>query len=210
MHPSKSSITATAASSRPSSGVSSTRQPSPPQPEDSVTDDPHPAPSIRAATRADIDPIAVIEALSFYSIDEIFTPKQIARLIRSPNAIVLVAASPGSILGWGAVLHKRTRRGVTGRIYSIAIHPDARGQRLGDALARELIRQLREHAATRIYLEVRTDNEAAIRLYKSLGFTVARTLSDYYAQDIHAYSMRMDMLPISDEDSVSVSVTRAT
>ena len=173
-----------------------------------MTDDPHPDPLIRAATRADIDPIAVIEALSFYSIDEIFTPKQIARLIRSPSAIVLAAESRNAVLGWGAALHRRTQRGVTGRIYSIAIHPDARGQGLGDTLARELIRQLCEHATTRIYLEVRTDNDPAIRLYTRMGFTVARTLPDYYAQNIHAYSMRMDMLPIPDEESVSVSVTR--
>lgn len=173
-----------------------------------MTDDPHPDPSIRDATRADIDPIAVIEALSFYSIDEIFTPKQIARLIRSPNAIVLAAENSNTILGWGAALYKRTQRGVTGRIYSIAIHPEARGRGLGGILARELLQQLRERACTRIYLEVRTDNDPAIRLYTRLGFTLARTLPDYYAQNIHAYSMRMD-LPLPEEESVSVSVARA-
>ncbi len=149
--------------------------------------------SIRRATRDDIDAIAVIEALSFFSIDEIFTPQQIARLIRNSNAITLVVERNAEVVGWATALRRRTLRGITGRLYSIALHPKTRGQGLGEALARAIIHHLHADRCTRIYLEVRTTNDPAIHLYQRLGFAIVRTMPDYYNIDIHAYSMRLDL-----------------
>lgn len=150
-------------------------------------------PSVRIARREDVDAIALIEGLSFFSVDEIFAPQQILRLIRNPNVTTLVAEYEGRVLGWAAALRRKTLRGITGRLYSIAVHPDARGKSLGEMLTRDVIDRLRSDRCTRLYLEVRKTNEPAIRLYHRLGFTLARTLPDYYSPGVDAFSMRLDM-----------------
>lgn len=157
------------------------------------TEEPDSPLTIRRATRDDIDAIAVIEALSFFSVDEIFTPQQISRLIRNTNAITLVVLRGNEVVGWATALRRRTLRGITGRLYSIALHPKTRGQGLGETLARAIIHHLRAERCTRIYLEVRTTNEPAINLYRRLGFNIVRTMPDYYNIDVHAYSMRLDL-----------------
>ena len=57
-----------------------------------------------------------------------------------------------------------------GSITNVATHPDARRQGLGRAVVSALLSHAPTLGLTDVYLEVRVSNEAAIALYRSLGF----------------------------------------
>ncbi len=55
-------------------------------------------------------------------------------------------------------------------IYAIHVHPDYRRAHLASTLCAALLNAGREKGASKAYLQVVSDNEAAIGLYRSLGF----------------------------------------
>jgi ribosomal-protein-alanine N-acetyltransferase len=57
----------------------------------------------------------------------------------------------------------------------------------------EMLNWLRDHGAGRVYLEVRTDNVAAIALYRKLGFAEIGWIDHYYAQGMHALRMMREV-----------------
>ncbi|SFX29117.1 GNAT family N-acetyltransferase/peptidase C39 family protein [Marinospirillum alkaliphilum] len=72
-------------------------------------------------------------------------------------------------------------RGTTlARIYSVAVDPDWRGQRLGEQLMQEAERLALDEGCSMLRLEVRTDNSAAIALYERLGYRQFGQYADYY------------------------------
>jgi ribosomal-protein-alanine N-acetyltransferase len=146
---------------------------------------------IRPATAADVSAIGQIETLSFAHPGERFAEKKLRYLVRSPRVVTIVAERETTIVGWAAG-HVWTRgREPWGRVYAIAVHPEARGMRLGPRLMEYMIGVLRQRGAGAIFLEARTDNHAAIRLYERLGFTPCATLEHYYAQGMPAVRMRL-------------------
>lgn len=76
------------------------------------------------------------------------------------------------------------------RLYSIAISPAARGQGLGKRLLAEAEENARSLDCTYVRLEVRPDNQTAIRLYESVGYRRFAVINDYY-QD-HADALRYE------------------
>lgn len=77
-----------------------------------------------------------------------------------------------------------------GSITNIAVRPDLRRQGLGRAVVEALLERSRALGVTDVYLEVRVSNEAAISLYRSLGFAVVGTRKNFYKQPTeHAYTM---------------------
>ena len=62
----------------------------------------------------------------------------------------------------------------------IGVSPDWQGVGVGAQLLKELINRSREQGRKLIYLEVRSGNERAIRLYRSLGFIDIGVRRDYY------------------------------
>ena len=66
--------------------------------------------------------------------------------------------------------------GRTGQILSVAVCSGARGKGVGTLLIRRALEYLEGRGIRRVKLEVRPDNEPAVRLYRSLGFEgVGRT-----------------------------------
>jgi len=68
------------------------------------------------------------------------------------------------------------RRGWTSRLAGMALVPEARRQGVGRWLMGKLIEQARNRADRRMVLEVIEQNEPAVRLYESCGFTRVRRL----------------------------------
>jgi mycothiol synthase len=58
-----------------------------------------------------------------------------------------------------------------GEVYVVGIDPAAQGTGLGRALTRAGLRHLADRGASEVLLYVEADNEPAIRLYTSHGFT---------------------------------------
>jgi ribosomal-protein-alanine N-acetyltransferase len=72
-------------------------------------------------------------------------------------------------------------------VQTIGVHPDSQGRGLGRALLADLLRQAGDR---RVLLEVRTDNEPAIRLYESVGFVRIGLRRKYYRPSgADAYTM---------------------
>lgn len=69
-----------------------------------------------------------------------------------------------------------------GSITNVATHPDARRLGLGRAVVSALLSHAPTLGLTDIYLEVRVSNEAAIALYRSLGFEEIGRRRHFYRQ----------------------------
>jgi len=105
---------------------------------------------------------------------------------RYPDAF-FVAEVEGKIVGY---IMCRMESGVSnfglrwvkrGHIVSISVLAANRRQGIGTKLVQQAIEALiTKYNAKEVILEVRINNEPAIRLYESLGFTRNRTLKAYY------------------------------
>lgn len=152
---------------------------------------------IRKAIREDAQGIFRVERHSFANVAERFHLDQVKRLIVSPNAETFVVEGLDgglgwSIWGWAAGLVRRTGKTLTGRVYAVAVLPDARGFGLGRRLTEQVLAALRSRGAGRIFLEVRADNKRAIGLYRKLGFRKRHMVRDYYGSGLHALSMVLE------------------
>ena len=66
---------------------------------------------------------------------------------------------------------ERIQNELTGRIYSVATHPDYRRQGLGERTLAYLLERAAGGGLHSICLEVRESNRSAISLYRKLGFS---------------------------------------
>ncbi|PIE25004.1 MAG: ribosomal-protein-alanine N-acetyltransferase [Neptuniibacter caesariensis] len=65
-------------------------------------------------------------------------------------------------------------------LLQIGIHPAAQGCGNGRRLLKESLAILRQKGATRLYLEVRASNLAAIKMYQKVGFSKTGVRKSYY------------------------------
>ncbi len=76
-----------------------------------------------------------------------------------------------------------------GHVISIAVLPEHQRRGIAHGLMKETMQAMASYKAKECYLEVRTSNVPAVRLYKKLGFEIARTIRDYYADGEDAFLM---------------------
>lgn len=67
-----------------------------------------------------------------------------------------------------------------GDITNVAVLPSYRKQGIGDRLLSRMLALAKEHKITKIMLEVRASNEAAIHLYEKYGFEFLSIRKKYY------------------------------
>jgi len=108
--------------------------------------------------------------------------RQLQYLQHRSSAVFFVAELAGKVVGEGICLVRRNRAGSSGRIYSLAVDPACRGQKLGRKLLRQMIQELVRRGVQRIYLEVEQSNAAAIAIYDQFGFNPIGVMSDYYGK----------------------------
>ena len=68
-------------------------------------------------------------------------------------------------------------------VTTIAVHPDQRGNRLGEELLVYLLDVAIERGASWMTLEVRESNDVAQKLYRKYGFTTVSTRRGYYSDN---------------------------
>ena len=125
----------------------------------------------------DIPEVLAIEALSFQSAWP--TNAFVNELRDNKLAYYFVGRLDGRIVGYGGIWVILEDSHVT----TIAVHPDMRGQRLGEEMLVHLLDEAIERAASWITLEVRETNEVAQKLYRKYGFTVVSTRRGYYSDN---------------------------
>lgn len=105
-----------------------------------------------------------------------WTPKRIAKVIRSPDTVAIVGVMGKSLAGF-AVMHFGDEHA---HLNLLAVEPPFRRRRIG----RELLQWLEESCAVAgilsISLEVRANNATAIRFYESLGYEKGERIARYY------------------------------
>lgn len=129
---------------------------------------------IRQARLSDVPAISRIEVDSF---DSPWSAKEITKDVTSGGGIDFVVAADGSeCLGFAEM------RCVAGeaQIYNIAVAPEARGRGVGESLLRHLIEKAEARGCDTVNLEVRAGNDAAMGLYKKLGFEEVGRRKKYY------------------------------
>jgi ribosomal-protein-alanine N-acetyltransferase len=108
----------------------------------------------------------------------------------------IVSESQGRVVGYimcrlehGFSDLKKLRFAKKGHIVSVAVMPDFRQMGMGHSLVTEALAALNRLDVDECYLEVRMNNDAAINLYKKMGFEITRTIPHYYYDASDAYVM---------------------
>ena len=117
--------------------------------------------------------MAQIEQEAF---DQPWSERMFIPEVEDENAYYLVGVRGDEVICYGG-FHKVLDEA---HITNIAVRADSRGRGLGTLLMSELISRARMLGVKYMTLEVRDNNENAIKLYKSFGFTVEGIRKKYY------------------------------
>ncbi|WP_342234767.1 ribosomal protein S18-alanine N-acetyltransferase [Inquilinus sp. OTU3971] len=120
---------------------------------------------------------AVLSALYESAFGEVWAPDQLAQLLAGPGVFALIALDDaGEPAGYalGRVAADEAE------LLSIALLPGRRRQGGGRLLLDALIDRCAAAGAAALFLEVATDNAAALALYRGAGFREAGLRKGYY------------------------------
>jgi ribosomal-protein-alanine N-acetyltransferase len=85
-------------------------------------------------------------------------------------------------------------------VQTIGVAPRSQGRGLGRALLDALVEEAARRGCTQLFLEVRVDNEAALRLYERAGFEHSGRRTGYYGPGVDALVLRRRISAAADED----------
>jgi ribosomal protein S18 acetylase RimI-like enzyme len=145
--------------------------------------------SIRLATEHDLAALVRLEELAFET--DRFSKDQIDYFLTESRATNLILESDGAVAGAACILWRKTRQ--VARIYNIAIDPAYQGKGLGEKLLKECELEAAYRGCKRMSLEVRADNDNAIRFYQNRGFVIIRSMTDYYADGTTGHKMSKNL-----------------
>jgi ribosomal-protein-alanine N-acetyltransferase len=140
-------------------------------------------------TRADAARCAELEAQLFEG-DDPWPARAFYAELEAKHIHYVAARADDKLVGYAGIARLGRKRPYEYEIHTIGVDPAYQGQGIG----RGLMTKLLEYASGgAIFLEVRTDNQAAIGLYKSVGFLNVGLRKRYYrASGADAYTMRRD------------------
>jgi ribosomal protein S18 acetylase RimI-like enzyme len=110
-------------------------------------------------------------------------PSDVIALLTAPSERNLMIDYAGSPVGTLRLIRDGNATGV----YGFAIDPAWQGRGIGRDVLRRVCEQARADGARQVRLEVAVDNERALGLYTSIGFTQVTT-EDYYALPASAWA----------------------
>ena len=140
----------------------------------------------------DLPAVLEIEAMSFSNpwSDATFRGEIQNKGISFP--MVIVHPADGRVAGYIIYWHIRDEV----QINNVAVHPDFRGEGIGKASMRLVLKEVREKGAVFVTLEVRASNTVATHLYEKLGFKVLGTRRGYYTNPVEdAYVLGLVLGP---------------
>ena len=141
---------------------------------------------VRKAQQADIPAILEIEWECFR--EDSFSKEQFAYLISRSKGIFYVMMEADRVIAYVSLLFHGGTRYL--RIYSIAVHPDFHGKKVGQLLIDQTVVIAQKQGLKRITLEVNVSNSPAIHLYEKNGFKCTSIKENYYHNGTSAYYMQ--------------------
>ncbi|MAT14076.1 MAG: hypothetical protein CMJ46_02260 [Planctomyces sp.] len=148
---------------------------------------------IRPANLSDLDALLEIEEYAFSPEKYPLTSRRQFRSILNgiTNAELYVATEKGVVCGYVLLYYRANSR--WGRMYSIAVHPDFQGGRVGKLLFETAEKRIRERHLTGLSLEIRADNHRHRERYTGLGYQLVEQLADYYPDGTAALKFRREL-----------------
>lgn len=150
------------------------------------------AATLRPMTTADIRAVLRLERQLFS--DEAWSRAMLTgELAQQPRSRHYLVADDGGVLaGYAGLL----AAGTQGDVLTLAVAADRWGQGTGSALLEALLAEAARRGCREVFLEVRTDNARAQRLYRRYGFTQIGIRRGYYQPSgTDALVMRKDLDP---------------
>ena len=140
-------------------------------------------------TRRDARRCAELEQQLFDG-DDPWPKAAFQRAVAAPHNRYVAARVEGTLVGYGGISRLGRFPPYEYEIHTIGVDPAYQGHGIGRGI---MARLLDFAGGAVVFLEVRTDNEAAIGLYASLGFVTVGVRKRYYqASGADAFTMRRD------------------
>ena len=134
---------------------------------------------IETATIRLLDTLYQIEEQCFS--EEAFTKRQIAYLLTDYNTIALAAKAQTEVAGF-IIAQVETDETEYGHIITVNVAQNYRHKGVATKLLNEIERLLKQRGIRECHLEVREDNNAAIKLYHKLDYQTMGKLEKYYGK----------------------------
>lgn len=148
-----------------------------------------PPPAVRPLTAADLPAVVRIEKHTFPDPWPLGAFKD--TLARPEVQGLALDDDAQGLVGYGLCVLAADE----GEILNLAVEPAYRRRGAGRLLVRAMVDRLRSGGAARVYLEVRRSNEAAIGLYRAMGFVPSGARPAYYSQPREdALTMVLDVI----------------
>lgn len=134
---------------------------------------------MRDATLRDLDALLALEN-ACYPPNQAYSREEYRYSLATARAVNILHEQENALVGFVGAFHHKAWR--IGHIYTVNVHPKARGAGLGSLLMAEAERRLAALGMKRVVLEVNVDNEGAIKLYEKCGYAQTARLPGYYTQ----------------------------
>lgn len=141
--------------------------------------------AIRPGVKRDLPSLARLERASFV---DPWSETLLAGELASSSPL-LVAEAGGLAVAYAAFLEA----GGEAELLRVAVDPDVRRRGIGRRLVAAGLAELQRRGVERCHLEVRPTNEAALALYRALGFEVSGLRPGYYSDGSAALLLTLEM-----------------
>lgn len=139
---------------------------------------------MRLATLGDMDTLLHLET----SFPEYRLGRQaFTFLLTRAHAYVVVYIADEQIVGDIIVTYRFVR--LQARLYSLVVAPSHRKQGIAQALLQAGECLVKQHGCTEIVLELRQDNDSALRLYAGANYRISAQLANYYGNNMTGLQM---------------------
>jgi ribosomal protein S18 acetylase RimI-like enzyme len=159
----------------------------------------------------DVVPIALEHAAGFHAcLDAVAREKRYLAQVQAPpleriegfvresvsnDAVQFVALDGQRVIGWADIFPAWAEAVKHCGTLGMGVHADHRGRGLGERLLRACLAKAPSKGMTRVTLEVRADNQSAIRLYERVGFAhEARTRHALRFDGVYYDAVQMSLL----------------
>lgn len=142
--------------------------------------------TLRQATLADVSALQEVERACFL---DFWNEASLREAVAGERGYAWLVERDGDVLGYGAGWALFDEAEIT----RVAVLPPARGRGIGEALTRALMTESQRRGADTVFLEVRSANLSAQRLYTRIGFAKCGTRRAYYANGEDALVMRASL-----------------
>jgi [ribosomal protein S18]-alanine N-acetyltransferase len=131
---------------------------------------------LRPMAGSDVSAVAKLEVALFG--EEAWSPDMLAsELAGEPGKYYLVADEDGVIAGYAGLL---APGGGQADVLTVGVTQEHWGHGIGAAMLENLLAEAGRRGCTEVFLEVRTDNDRAQRLYRRYGFVGIGVRRGYY------------------------------